>query len=732
MRCGLRCHVVWWVMAGCGLAGSALPAPGRAQVPVAHLPEVQTLDGLQVVGRRQGLEAAASGGTRLDLSLRQTPASVFVIDRQTLHARGARTTQDALWAVPGLDVAAPPGHGNSVNWRGFGGAQISQLFNGIDVKYATIAARPVDAWIYERVEAIGGPSSFLYGAGAVGGAINYVTRLADLDGPQRGGMLAAGASGARTMAAGFNQPWTHGAARHAVRVDAAHSQRHGGVDADHRRAWTLATSLTSHWGGGWSHTLALEAQDEDNARVYWGSPAVAYGDSRLGILPGTARRNYNVADGHYQQQVLWARSVLARTLASGGTLVNTAYHYDALRDYRNLERYRYTPAQDAVIRSGVLQQRHDQQVYGNRLDWHGDGTLAGRATQWVLGLELAYNRQTRFPQSIAGDVDTVPIDARTPGRFFDVPGTSPEMVPGTTNRLQTLALSMEQHLQLSPRLGLMTGLRHEQLALAVHNHRVVTPASPERWRQRYAATTGRLGLSLEVDDQQQLYAQVSTAADPPAGVLSTAGFSVLRDFDLSRGHQVEAGLKRTLPGGRGWVTLGAYRIVRRNLAIADPVHPGQTVPVGRQSSRGLELALDLQPHPRWRMQGSAGLVDARLDDFFEQVAGDAVSRVGNRPAGAPARVGHLWLDYTVSDNWSLGGDLRAVAARYADNANTVSTAGYGVWGAYLRWRPAPDVALTLRGRNLAGRVHVLRAVGTDMVYLGEPRAIEMELRAAFH
>ena len=41
-----------------------------------------------------------------------------------------------------MTVASPPGNGNAVTYRGFSGSQITQLFNGIDVQYASIAARP--------------------------------------------------------------------------------------------------------------------------------------------------------------------------------------------------------------------------------------------------------------------------------------------------------------------------------------------------------------------------------------------------------------------------------------------------------------------------------------------------------------------------------------------------------------------------------------------------------------
>jgi iron complex outermembrane recepter protein len=118
------------------------------------------------------LDAIAGTASRLGLSIRETPAAVYLVDRETIEARGDRTTQDALRNVPGMTAAAPPGSAGFVSYRGFNGSQLTQLFNGISVQYDVIAAKPVDSWIYDRVEVIGGPSSFLFGAGAVGGSIN--------------------------------------------------------------------------------------------------------------------------------------------------------------------------------------------------------------------------------------------------------------------------------------------------------------------------------------------------------------------------------------------------------------------------------------------------------------------------------------------------------------------------------------------------------------------------------
>ncbi|HZX77558.1 TonB-dependent receptor [Lysobacter sp.] len=690
-----------------------------------------TLDRIQVQGVRQPLSAPASAGTRLQLTVMETPASVTVIDRDTLDRRDVRNTQEALYAIPGLTVVSPPGNGNAVTYRGFSGSQISQLFNGIDLQYATIAARPVDAWIYERVEAIGGPSSFLYGAGAVGGAINYVTRLPRLDADSAQAMLGYGSFDSRVLAAGINHRLGGDGARNAVRADASWSGTDGWADRNDRESLVAAVSLLSQITPALTHTLALEHQKEDSARPYWGTPVLTTPDGRMKVLPGTQTRNYNVADGYYKQDVDWVRSLLAWQPSDATRLRNTLYYYDALRDYRNVESYRFNADATVVIRSGALLQRHDQQVVGDKLEWSHDGTLAGRRSQWNAGLDVSYNRQTRFPLSIAGDIDTVPIDSVTPGSFFDVRGAAQVFTPQRTNRVRTQALFVENLTQLTQRLSLLTGLRHDRIELDVENHQAATPSNPARFTRDYDPTTGRIALDFAFSPGASVYAQYATAADPPAGVLSTASLSQVQDFDLSRGRQFEVGSKFQRADGRAFATLAAFHIVRENLAIADPERPGQTVPVGEQSSRGVEVAFGLETQRGLSLQGNLAWVEATLDDFFETQGGVPVSRAGNRPANTPSTVANLWADYRFAPAWSAGIDVRAVSSRYANAANTIESAGYALLGANLRWNLDARTQLTLRARNLGDRTYIAYALSPTMAYLGEPRSLEVSLRREF-
>lgn len=162
---------------------------------VAHAQEV-TLPVTEVQARgdhpgQMNLDAAAASSSSLGLTIKETPASVYQIDRKTMQDRDVRTTQEALRNVPGINATDKPDIGGFLSYRGFSGTQITHLFNGISVQYDMVAGRPVSSWGYESVEVVGGPSSFLYGAGAVGGSINNITRL-----PERAnkyeGLLRAG------------------------------------------------------------------------------------------------------------------------------------------------------------------------------------------------------------------------------------------------------------------------------------------------------------------------------------------------------------------------------------------------------------------------------------------------------------------------------------------------------------------------------------------------------------
>ncbi len=665
-------------------------------------------------------------GSRLGLTPRETPASVTVVDHSTIEARGAQNTQEALRAIAGVTAHDAPGN-IGVSYRGFSSGSIAQLFNGINVQYS-IAARPVDSWIYDRVEAIGGPSSFLFGSGAVGGSINYLTKT-----PERSdfaeGQVRVGAYGLKEVSLGLNRRLgvsDDTPARHHARLDFNHRDAGSWVRGTETRATQLAASLLSDLGGGATHLLAYEWQHEHVDRPYWGTPLRTPAVGRLGVDPGTRFQNYNSTDGLYAQRVQWLRSVTQWQATPTLQLTNTLYAYDALRDYRNVETYRFNAANTQVARSGVLLQRHDHQAVGERLEGRQQGTLLGRRSDWAFGLDVNVNRQTRFPNSLSGTVNTTDPYDPVVERFFDIPGMAPGFHADRTNKATTAAVYLENRKALVPTLHLVTALRHERISLDLTNRRAVTAALPATFSRSYQPTTGRMGLVWDIVPGANLYAQYATAADPPSGVLSTASFAdVINNSRLTSGRQAEVGGKLDFWDGKGTATLALYTITRSNIATQDPDRPGVTVLVGEQSARGAEIAVGLRPSPRWQVQANLTHVDAQYEQFVQ----GGVSLAGKTPTNTPATVANLWLAYALTPTLQASAGVRHVGKVYADAANTQWWPSYTLLDLGLAWKLNPTTTLSGRVRNATDRVYAAN-VGSQ-AYLGAPRTLDVALHVAF-
>ncbi len=697
-----------------------------ASEPVQQLPEVVVQESAE--SNPVGLDKKSATASRLGLTVRETPATVTVIDRQLIEERGIETTQEALKSIPGVTTSSAPGSPGAVFYRGFSGSSVTQLFNGITVQYDVIAARPVDSWIYDRVEAVGGPSTFLYGAGAVGGSINYITKLANREGNLTEFKAGYGSYDATQLAGGINHQL---ADSHYLRLDVNRNAMNGWSDGTRREAWQLAGSWLWDLAPALNHVLAVEYQHEKVDRPYWGTPLLKPVSGKIAIDEETRFKNYNAHDGIYEQTVKWARSVLEYKASDTLKLRNTAYHYDALRDYRNVETYAFNATNTAVTRSSAYLQRHDQELNGDRLEFTWDSHLGALASSWAGGLDYSVNRQTRYPLSVAGPFGSVNPYIFSTADFFSLPGLSNTYTPDRSNKVTTLALFLENRTRLTQQLSLLTGLRRDEIDLEVTNHRTVSATNPAYFKRTYQPVTGRVALAYDLTPNANVYVQYSTAADPPAGILTTASYSQVQDFDLTTGKQIELGSKFSFDEGRGAGTVAVYDITRKNIAVSDPNNPGTTIPVGQQSSRGLELTGAYRIMPRLQVAANMSFVDARYDEFNETVGGVAVSRAGNRPSNIPKRVGNLWLTYTPATDWEIGGDIRHVSSRYADSANTVSDGAYNLLGAFVSYRLDRSTRIVARGKNLTDKIYAENLSGTNMAYLGAPRTFDISIQTAF-
>ena len=114
----------------------------------------------------------------------ETPRSVTVLDAETIQRREARSVGDLLRGEPGLATAVDGSVGVDPVIRGLKRDQILVLVDGVRVNAMQPPARGslasyVNVDLIERIEVVRGPGSVLYGAGAMGGVINIITRGGD-------------------------------------------------------------------------------------------------------------------------------------------------------------------------------------------------------------------------------------------------------------------------------------------------------------------------------------------------------------------------------------------------------------------------------------------------------------------------------------------------------------------------------------------------------------------------
>lgn len=127
----------------------------------------------------------------------QTAGAVFVISRDDIARSGALNIPDLLRMVPGVEVAQLNGSVWAISVRGFNGQESNKLLVLVDGRtvYSPIFAGvfwdtqnvPLDT--IDRIEVIRGPGAAVWGANAVNGVINIITRSAE---KTQGGYVTTG------------------------------------------------------------------------------------------------------------------------------------------------------------------------------------------------------------------------------------------------------------------------------------------------------------------------------------------------------------------------------------------------------------------------------------------------------------------------------------------------------------------------------------------------------------
>ena len=125
-----------------------------------------------------------------------TPSAAFVLTNEAIRRSGATSIPDALRLVPGMQVAQIDGNKWAISTRGFNALFSNKLLVLIDGR---VVYTPVTGGVYwdlqdfpiddiDRIEVIRGPGSTVWGANAVNGVVNIISKSSRLT---HGGLVTA-------------------------------------------------------------------------------------------------------------------------------------------------------------------------------------------------------------------------------------------------------------------------------------------------------------------------------------------------------------------------------------------------------------------------------------------------------------------------------------------------------------------------------------------------------------
>lgn len=117
---------------------------------------------------------------RFEQSMDSTLAPIVVVTKDDIQSTQAKSIEEVLRRLPGIQVASNGGYGQtaSVYIRGTESDHALILVNGVRVSSATtgstaIGSLPLNG--VERIEYVRGPRTAVYGSDAIGGVINIIT-----------------------------------------------------------------------------------------------------------------------------------------------------------------------------------------------------------------------------------------------------------------------------------------------------------------------------------------------------------------------------------------------------------------------------------------------------------------------------------------------------------------------------------------------------------------------------
>ena len=594
----------------------------------------------------------ASTATKLDVPLRDVPASVQVIPKEVIQDRQVVRLNELADNVSGVRRQETFGGLASQGYfiRGFS-TGFETLRDGIrDFGFTS----PRDVANIERVEFLKGPASVLYGsATSPGGVVNTITKK-PLEDPfyQINGTI--GSYDFYRAAIDLTGPLLENRAA-LYRLNAAYENANSFREFVDNESTLIAPVVTIKAGENTNITLGYEYQRYDYTfdRGFPANRAVF----NLPVSRFLGEPNLNDAE--------YTSNNFTYTLESKfGN--NNAWKFRQAFNIINVDGIAKGVQPDAIEADGQTVRRRyrvsdsEQENISFQNEISGSFNTGSIRHNVLVGLELTRYQFT--DEFFRGSIASLNI-------FNPIYGAQPQNVQRTsfsTYGGDNVALYLQNLIEITPNLKFLAGGRFDwvdsfdrDLATGTTNNETSdSEFSP------------RLGIVYQPTDTTSIYASWTNSFNPQIFGRSRNN----EPFVPETAQQFEVGIKQELFDKRLSATLAYFDITKKNVLTTDPLDTDFSIQTGEQKSRGVELDIAGEILPGWKVIATYTYTDAYVSEDNNP------ETVNDRLAGVPYNSASLWTTYELQrgnlQGLGLGLGIVYVGEREATLPNDVEIPSY--------------------------------------------------------
>jgi TonB-dependent siderophore receptor len=658
------------------------------------------------------LTVTASGGkataTRLPVSNDEVPAQVSSIPQELIRQQGINTVGDALQNASGVQAVRWYGAYEQYTIRGFSDPDRDSfnvvLLDGMRMggnRYATQTNN------IQSVEVLKGPSSVLYGRGAVGGTINIVRKkpqaVRAYDFSYRGGrfnthQIAGGATGA----VGASDTFLY-------RLDSSLETSDGWRDAGADR-FNISPALT------WlmTNTARLTVHQTFNRDRFDGDGGVPL---NIINLPG------------YEPELRFSLPQDRVLVEDSQTQVLFNSNLSPKWEFRNSLMVQRT-SDKYFVTEGVYGDPAANEVFREPLDFHhirrpiqNQSELVGRLGGHNLLFGYEYQRDKYRTEVTAGDdpdclcgywwLTIAPMNIST------MEETQPPLDIETIERTtfvndQINSFYGQDQIDIAPRVKVNIAGRVDDYERNVD--RVGgNPFTPVHRDQ--TAFSYRAGLVYAPRYDQQIYFATSSSFTPVNTVPPDGA-----QLDPSTARNYEVGHRWQGWNGRVDTSLAVYHITRNNVTVQETVTTVRQI--GEQTASGFDLDINTDLGGRAYLIFNYGFSTPRYDDAEELS--------GLRPRFVPRNLVNLWVRKDFQRGFNAAFGARFVGEQFVNDSNSVHLDAYTIFSGAIGYR-TDRWEWTLNAENLFNKTdYFLPGHFSNNVFPGQPINVNSTIRFKFN